>query len=150
MPHDSDYWSPLYHNFFALTSILEELYFLVELQGQGLNGVLGQELKLVCIELSRQLLQPLQEDVSLHIEEAGKPKCIRCPYGYFQDLSLCSLRFRYLTYVDSLLAGAGAPHSSLLVLSLSHCRREAEHVELRGGSSLHHHHRLCDPPCFPV
>lgn len=150
MPHDSDHWSPLYHNFLPLTSILEELYFLVELQGKGLNGVLGQQLKFVCIELSRQLLQPFQEDVSLHVEEAGKPKCIRCPYRYFQDLSLCSLRFRYLTYVDSLLGAAGTPHSSLLVLSLSHRRREAEHVELIRGSSPHHHDRLCDPPRFSV
>ncbi len=47
VPHNRDHWGPLNDFLFAQTFILHKFNFLIEFQGQGLDGVHGKKLELV-------------------------------------------------------------------------------------------------------
>jgi hypothetical protein len=69
MPHYCHHRGTLHKYLLSLRLIFYEFNFFIEFQSQGLDGILGEDLKLVRVGLpTQQLLEPLQQDVCFHVK----------------------------------------------------------------------------------
>ena len=83
VPHDRDDGGSLDDPLLGGAAlVLYELDFLVEFEGEGLDGVLGEDLELVGVGLAEhELLETREEQVGFQVEEAGEAEGVRAAQG---------------------------------------------------------------------